>query len=136
MNPSILLSLEDRTQLVNLANRASPDCLLDADQILILEALLDVAHASHESCVLPCYVGLNDRITLVSDSAPNDSYSFSIVLPLEEDIDTNRIGIGKPVAMACLGRPLGGSAVWIGPRGVCTMKIAHIEKQRAATGVS
>lgn len=128
MKSIIRLSREDHACLRDLVQGEQPGGRLNADQTLNLKAVLNVAENGGSPAQLIDHVGLEDRITLVSSTDPDDVFVLSIVLPSEEDIDSERIGIGKPVALACLGRRQNELVTWIGPQGIRAMKIVEIDK--------
>ncbi len=128
MKSIIRLSREDHACLRDLVQGEQPGGRLNADQTLNLKAVLNVAETGDSPAQLIDHVGLEDRITLVSPTDPDDVFVLSIVLPSEEDIDSDRIGIGKPVALACLGRRQNELVTWIGPQGIRAMKIVEIDK--------
>ncbi|WP_193211366.1 GreA/GreB family elongation factor [Luteolibacter marinus] len=128
MKSIIRLSREDHACLRDLVQGEQPGGRLNADQTLNLEAVLNVAQTGGSPAQLIDHVGLEDRITLVSPTDRGDVFVLSIVVPSGEDIDADRIGIGKPVALACLGRRRNELVIWTGPQGIRAMKVVEIEK--------
>lgn len=128
MKNCIRLSREDHACLRDLVQGERLGIRLTTDQTLNLEAVLQAAEPGSDPTHLVNHAGLEDRITLVSPTDPDDVFVLSIVLPSEEDIDSDRIGIGKPVALACLGRRQNELVTWIGPQGIRAMKIVEIDK--------
>ena len=131
MKSILRLSPEDHADLRNLQSKGQ----LTTDQILNIEAIVRVAEVTPKSQLLEKHVGLNDRITLVSATDPDDVFVLTIVLPSQEDIDEGRIGRGKPVSVSCLGRKLGELVTWPGPHGIRAMKVAVIQKSGAAVAL-
>lgn len=128
MKSQIRLSAEDHQCLNMLARGEHPESRLAADKALLLGAILTAAKVYPEAPNLAQNAGLYDLITLVSPTDTNDRFVLSIVLPSEEDLDQDRVGLDKDVALAVLGRNLNERVSWQTPGSTRVMSISRIRK--------
>lgn len=117
-----------RTRLKELLE--NPDALprLNSEQREVLSDWLLQARVAKRDADLEGRVGLYDRVTLVSPVDSRDWYKLEIVMPLEADVDEDRISVLAPVSLAVLGRKDGERVSWLTPAGPRTMNIIAVQK--------
>lgn len=124
----ICLSSEDYECLNLLARGEHPESRISTENSRILRAVLNAAKTSSEPSASRNHVGLRDVVTLISLTDPTDQFVLSLVLPSEEDLDDDRVGLNKAVALAVLGRRLNERVSWYTPDTIRVMSIAGIKK--------
>ena len=102
---------------------------LNGGQRAALMALLEESGVSRDAAELECRIGIADRLTLVSPADSRDWYKPEIVLPVEADLDADKISVLTPVALAVLGRRIGDRVSWETPASQRTMTITAVQKQ-------
>lgn len=108
----------------------NPEALprLNSEQRETLSDWLLQTRVAKRNADLEGRVGLYDRVTLVSPQDSRDWYKLEIVMPLEADVDEDRISVLAPVSLAVLGRKDGDRVSWVTPSGPRTMTIIAIQK--------
>ncbi len=107
---------------------------LGGEQKTALARMLAETAVSRDPVELESRVGISDRITLVSAMDSSDWYKPEIVMPQEEDLDTDRISTLTPVGLAALGRGIGDRISWQTPAGERVMEITGILKRQPCRG--
>ncbi|MFC7338649.1 GreA/GreB family elongation factor [Haloferula chungangensis] len=128
MNHSIVLRTSLANRLKSLIDKPHQNPRIPAAQRQALEELLTSAHVVPDDELSSDRVDLNDEIRLLAPDDSNDSYSFSIVMPHNENIDDDLIAIGKPITLAVLGRSKGSLVSWETPVGHREMTITSVGK--------
>lgn len=119
------------------ADQQSLNCIIESDtfypkpsfeQKSAIEKILSEASKSPTPGDSHSYVGLKDRVSLVSPLDSRDYFNFRIVMPEDADADRDLISVLLPVSLAILGRRCGENVSWEGPQGTRAMRIVAISK--------
>lgn len=117
-----------RTRLKELLENPEVLPRLNSEQREVLSDWLMQVRVAKRDTDLEGRVGLYDRVTLVSPVDSRDWYKLEIVMPLEADVDEDRISVLAPVSLAVLGRKDGERVSWLTPAGPRTMNIIAVQK--------
>ncbi len=128
MKTSLHLSEADQQRLHSILDHLAPGPWPNAEQAAALKGLLKKSGKAHSAEELGDHVSFLDDVSLVSPADPRDSFDFRIVMPGDADLDDDSLSVLLPVAVAVLGRRVGETVAWEGPRGIREMKVAKVVK--------
>jgi hypothetical protein len=122
------LSEADQQRLRSILDHLAPGPWPNGEQAAALKGLLKKSGKTQPAEDLSDYVSFFDDVSLVSPTDPRDSFDFRIVMPGDADLDDDSLSVLLPVAVAVLGRCVGESVAWEGPRGIREMQVAKVVK--------
>lgn len=125
---SRFLSIEDLQQLRALINHDASSPWPTPEQGVLLKNILVEASSPATAAEAASWIGLGDRVSLVSPKDSQDYFNFTIVLPADADPDQDLISILFPISLSVIGCKCGENVSWETPRGTREMRIVSISK--------
>lgn len=121
------LSIDDQQQLRTLINHDAPSPRPTPEQGAALKKILAKA-TTPAAAEAASWIGLGDRISLVSPKDSRDYFNLTIVLPKDANPDQDLISILFPISLAVIGRRCDENVTWETPRGMREMRIVSVSK--------
>ena len=123
----------DLQRLQELVQVAKEFKFQDRNDLKKLEQELERATIVGSKDVLPDVVTMNAKVELL-DIDKNEKMTFTLVFPIDADIDRGKISIIAPIGTAILGYRVGDTVIWQVQAGVRRIKIQKIIYQPEASG--
>ena len=123
----------DLQRLQELVQVAKEFKFQDRNDLKKLEQELERATIVGSKDVLPDVVTMNAKVELL-DIDKNEKMTFTLVFPIDADIDRGTISIIAPIGTAILGYRVGDTVIWQVQAGVRRIKIQKIIYQPEASG--
>ena len=123
----------DLQRLQELVQVAKEFKFQDRNDLKKLEQELERATIVGSKDVLPDVVTMNAKVELL-DIDKNEKMTFTLVFPIDADIDRGKISIIAPNGTAILGYRVGDTVIWQVQAGVRRIKIQKIIYQPEASG--
>lgn len=127
----IVVTEFDRTRLSELIALAAKAPRHGLGDLEALKGELERAKIVADGDVPADVITLNSRAELV-DLDTGERMEFTLVLPVEADIDEGRISVFAPLGTAMLGYRVGDKFEWLVPHGLRRFEVTNVSHTEAA----
>jgi regulator of nucleoside diphosphate kinase len=129
---SIIITATDHAELSSMVAVAGKLSERGRVEMSALEAELARAVIVEADEILPDVITMNSRAELL-DLESRERMDFTLVFPIDADIEAGRISVLAPLGTAMLGYRVGDEIIWKVPYGTRRLKVTAVHFQPEAT---